>query len=346
MKRILLLSIFSFSIAAISITNASGQDIHFSQFNETPMHLNPAYTGMFDGVFRVTCNYRNQWASMGHPYTTAAAAFDMPILPASNRAYLGAGAFLYHDQAGDSKFGTFQALLAASAIVPMNDYNKISAGFMGGFSQRSATTTSLTWENQYVNGAFDPNASSNEANLLTSFPYADLSAGMAYQYRNVGGNIAGKDVIEVDAGGAVFHFNRPEQKFHGGGEEKLDMRYVAHVQMRFDIPDSKFSVRPSAYYMTQGPAHEFVFGGLLRYRIKNGTKITNFFSESGIGFGVHYRWNDAILPQLYYDLGDFFIGTSYDFNISKYSAVSHHNGGFEVTLRYANLNGALYKNRK
>ncbi|MBI3509783.1 MAG: PorP/SprF family type IX secretion system membrane protein [Bacteroidetes bacterium] len=328
------------------LKNFSAQDIHFTQFNENPMHINPAYTGMFDGLFRVTLNYRNQWASMGHPYTTSAAAFDMPLLYAPHRAYIGVGAFLYHDQAGDSKFGTFQGLLSASGIVPLNDYNKFSAGIQGGFSQRSATISSLTWENQYVNGSFDPTAVSNEGNLLTSFPYADLSAGIAYQYRSVAGNIAGKDVFELNCGGSVYHFNKPEQKFHGGGGERLDQRYVAHVQLRFDIPDTKWSVRPSAYYMVQGPASEFVFGGLVRYRIKNGTKITNFFSESGIGLGCSYRWKDAILPQLYYDLGDFFIGMSYDFNISDYAIASHHNGGFEITLRYANLNAALYKNKK
>jgi len=337
---------FSFCLFFIATKFVVAQDIHFSQFNENPMHINPAYTGMFDGLFRATINYRSQWASMGHPYTTAAAAFDMPLMYAKNRAYMGVGAFLYRDQAGDSKFGTFQGLVSVSGIVPLNDYQKISAGIQGGYSQRSATITDLQWENQYVNGAYDPTASPNEGNLLTSFPYADLSGGLAYQVRNVAGNIDGKDVFELNAGASVFHFNKPQEKFHQGGSARLDMRYVFHVQVRYDFPGSRWSLRPSAYYMQQGPAHEILFGSLIRYRIKNGTKITNFYSESGIGLGLHYRWNDAIVPQLYYDLGDLFIGVSYDINISKYAAASKYNGGFEVTLRYANMNGALYKNKK
>ncbi|HEU4719218.1 MAG TPA: PorP/SprF family type IX secretion system membrane protein [Bacteroidia bacterium] len=341
MKKIVILifsGVFSFA--------AKGQDIHFSQFNETPMHLNPAYTGMFDGLFRITLNYRQQWAAMGHPYTTAAAAFDMPLMYAKDRAYMGIGAFLYRDQAGDSKFGTFTGALSFSGIVPLSENDKLSAGMMGGYSQKSATITSLQWENQYVNGAYDPTAATGESNLLTSFPYADLAAGFAYQHRHEIGNIAEKNIFELNAGASAFHFNRPSEKFRGGGGEKLDMRYVFHAQVRYDLPGTRFSVRPSAYYMSQGPAHEIVFGTLLRYRIRNGTKITNFFSESGIGLGVHYRWNDAIIPQLYYDLGDMFIGLSYDLNISRYSTVSKMNGGFEVTIRYADLNSALYKNKK
>ncbi len=310
------------------------------------MHLNPANTGLFDGLFRVTLNYRNQWAAMGHPYTTAAAAFDMPLLYAKNKAYMGIGLFLYNDQAGDSKFGTFQGLLSVSGIVPLNDFNKLSVGIQGGYAQRSATVADLQWENQYVNGTYDPTVVPNENNLLTSYPYLDFSGGAVYQYRSKAENLTGQDVNEFSFGASAFHLNRPNQTFHQGGEVKMDMRFVFHAQGRIDFAGTKWSLRPSANYMMQGYSNEFLFGTLIRYRIKNGTKITNFFSESGIGLGVHYRWKDAIIPQLYYDLGDIFIGVSYDVNISKYSAASKSQGGFEVTLRYANLNAALYKNKK
>ncbi|GAB4142728.1 MAG: hypothetical protein Fur0041_17820 [Bacteroidia bacterium] len=340
MKKIIALII----AAGLSIPVLS-QDIHFSQINETPLHLNPAYTGFFDGLYRVSLHHRNQWASMGNPYQTSAAAIDGNI-GIGPGALLGIGGFFYKDQAGDSKFGTFQGSLSISGIVSLDDYSKLSAGLQGGYSQRSATIADLKWESQYVNGTYDPNAPVNESNLLTSFPYADFSAGIGYQFRNVAGNIAGKDVFEVNAGLAAFHANRPEMKFHQGSGDRLDMRIVTHANVRWDIPDSKWSIRPSAYYMKQGVAKEIVAGAMFRFRIKNGTKITNFFSESGIAMGAHYRFGDAIIPQLYYDLGDFFIGLSYDVNISKYNLASKYKGGYEITIRYANLNSALYKNRK
>jgi hypothetical protein len=121
---------------------------------------------------------------------------------------------------------------------------------------------------------------------------------------------------------------------------------VLHTQLRYDFPGTPWSLRPSVTFMRQGPANELMIGSSIRLRIRNGTKITNFFSESGVGFGVHYRWKDAIVPQFYYDLGDFFIGLAYDVNVSKYAGVSKYQGGFEITLRYANLNGALYKNKR
>lgn len=322
------------------------QDIHFSQFNETPMNLNPAYTGLFNGIFRVSMHHRNQWTSMGSPYKTSAGYFDFVLGNPNGAARMGLGLSVYKDQAGDSKLGTFQAGLSVSGIVKMNDQSTISGGIMGGYGQRSADISALQWENQYVNGSYDPNASSGEGNLLTSFPYVDFAGGVAYQYRNVSGSLVGKDVFELNVGLSMFHINKPEQKFHGGSSDFLLRKIVLHANARIDLPDTKWSLRPSLTYMSQSPAGMVMIGGAIRYRITNGTKVTNFFSESGIGLGCHYRWKDAIVPQLYYDFGDVFVGLAYDVNTSKYRAVSKSQGGWEVTIRYANLHGALYKNKR
>jgi type IX secretion system PorP/SprF family membrane protein len=333
-------------VASFGSLTLSAQDIHFSQFNETPMHLNPANTGLFDGLFRISGHYRSQWASLGNPYKTMATSFDMPLAYKKNGAYMGIGIFAYSDKAGDSNFGTKQGSVSVSGIVPISSTAKFSAGIQAGFGQRSATTSSLQWENQYINGSYDPSAPSNESNILTSFLYADLSGGIAAQFRNANGTFTGKNVRELNIGLSAFHFNKPQQRFHGGGGERLYMRIVANANYRFDVPDSKWSIRPGGYFMNQGPTNEILIGSMFRYRMQNGTKITNFNTETGVAFGASYRYKDAIIPQVYFDLGDIFIGLSYDLNVSTYKVASKSQGGMEITLRYANLNGALYKNKK
>src|SRR5688572_2302476 len=47
---------FSFSLLA--------QDIHFSQYNSSPMNYNPGLTGFFNGDYRFSSNYRNQWSAI------------------------------------------------------------------------------------------------------------------------------------------------------------------------------------------------------------------------------------------------------------------------------------------
>src|ERR1700733_7808210 len=47
------------------------QDIHFSQFFETPLLRNPALAGIFSGDLRIQGVYRTQWNSITVPYQTA-----------------------------------------------------------------------------------------------------------------------------------------------------------------------------------------------------------------------------------------------------------------------------------
>jgi hypothetical protein len=96
----------------------------------------------------------------------------------------------------------------------------------------------------------------------------------------------------------------------------------------------------------QGPSNEITVGCALRYRLKNGTKITGFINETGISVGVHYRLNDAVIPQVYLELGDFGVGVSYDLNISGYKAASKLNGGPEISLKYFIQKGALFKQKR
>mgnify|MGYP000412431138 CR=1 FL=1 len=54
------------------------QDMQFSQFYASPMNLNPAMTGVFEGDFRAVVNYREQYNSILdiHPFRTISAGFE------------------------------------------------------------------------------------------------------------------------------------------------------------------------------------------------------------------------------------------------------------------------------
>jgi hypothetical protein len=53
------------------------QDIHWSQFQSSPLNLNPALSGFFDGDYRFVLNHRNQWKSVTTPYNTFSGSIDM-----------------------------------------------------------------------------------------------------------------------------------------------------------------------------------------------------------------------------------------------------------------------------
>ena len=81
---------------------AKAQDPHFSQFFSSPLTLNPALTGKFDGTLRVAGNYRNQWPAFNNVYTTSTLSVDFAILKKRLPDFdtWGVGILALTDQAG------------------------------------------------------------------------------------------------------------------------------------------------------------------------------------------------------------------------------------------------------
>ena len=275
-------------------SSSNAQDIHFSQYEQAPLTLNPAKAGVYDGYYRFITNYRTQWGVMGKPYRTFGASFDKPWIEGkAKKAYIGTGIDLFSDRAGDASFGMTEAKISISAIVPMNDFNKVSVGIYGGAAQGSVRISTIKWGNQYNGQTYDPTISSNE-NGLTSFVYGDFGAGVMYEFSNVKNSFVAKDIIKVNAGFALFHVNTPRQEFLSSAIDNLEMKYVGHANVRYDFPGSKMSVCPSVIYLQQGPASEINGGLLLRMQLSGGTKVTGFFNESALLFGTNFRYRDAL----------------------------------------------------
>ena len=98
MKKII--STLTICVCLTGIANA--QDPNFSQFFASPLTLNPALTGKFDGVYRIAGNYRNQWPSINNAYTTATISADFGLM--KNRIpdidQFGIGFMGFTDRAG------------------------------------------------------------------------------------------------------------------------------------------------------------------------------------------------------------------------------------------------------
>ena len=103
---------FFITIAA----NVLAQDPHFSQFFSSPLTLNPAFTGKFDGQVRAAANYRNQWPTINQAYETGTASVDFPILgghiPSTDIWGLGFMAFTDKSAAGAVAFNYFSVSTA------------------------------------------------------------------------------------------------------------------------------------------------------------------------------------------------------------------------------------------
>ena len=68
-----------YACVILQSTVVISQDIHFSNWQMSPLNLNPANTGMFEGDGRIIFNYRNQWKSVPVPYNTYSFGADFNL---------------------------------------------------------------------------------------------------------------------------------------------------------------------------------------------------------------------------------------------------------------------------
>ncbi|MBI3136722.1 MAG: PorP/SprF family type IX secretion system membrane protein [Bacteroidetes bacterium] len=341
MKKALVFSVLLTGFCAVA------QDIHFTQSQQTPMLINPAATGMFNGWERVTVNHKNQWVNSGTKFFTTSIAADMNFFKPKrgNKAHIGFGVQLYNDIGGDSKFGSKQALFNFSAIVPVAEMHTLSAGLQFGIGQRTGDLTGLIFPNQFDGTALDPTMNSHESNSLVSFIYPEVSAGLFYRYGNQKIGFTRDDATEFKLGVAYFHANTPEMTYRIGFTEQLYSKLVIHTSFLKDFPGTSVGVEAFFNEFIQGPHNETLFGALLRYRISSGGKTTGLNRDAYVMGGLAMRYGDAVSPMIYVQWSSFKFGVSYDITVSKFGQYAR-TGGLEFSLEFANLDFALFKRRR
>jgi type IX secretion system PorP/SprF family membrane protein len=329
---------FSFITALLITANIIAQDIHFSQFINAPLTLNPALAGAFNADHRIITNYKSQWRNIAHSYMTYGLSYDMGILKGKlNGGILGLGIQLFNDQSGVNKMGLTQANVSLAYHLPVNHHNLITAGIQGGFGQRRIDQSNMQWDNQYDPNAIDGYNSSlpsGETMGVKSKSYGDISAGMLWSYNSQVNTLTSNEGKKVTAGIALFHINRPKQAFSELADSKLYMKIALHVNAFIGFQNSNFAVLPSGVWYNQGPSNYIVFGSLFRYRLIDPSKFTGFISETALAIGCHYRWGDAVIISGQFEWKNFLLGISYDVNISELTSASKGAGGLEVALRY------------
>jgi type IX secretion system PorP/SprF family membrane protein len=328
----------------VACTYIFSQDVHFSQLSNSPLTVNPAYTGLFDGYQRAIINYRSQWTSAASPFKTMAASFDAEVgLKKQKNAYLGIGGMLFQDVAGAANWKQFRGDLIVNGIVKVGKLSHLAVAAGGGFAQNSADFNSLTFGNQYNGQEFSTELASNENIVFRNFTYNDISAGVIYEYDKTKVAFDHNDSYRFFVGFAGYHLNKPTQNYGGALAQKINQKFVATFAGQLDIKGTKMSVLSNNYYMMQGKFRQLNLGAMLRLRFNDQTKITGLVHETALDIGLNVRGKDAIIPCVMFEMKGFMVGLSYDYNFSTFRDASKGNGGFEISLKWTNLRDGIFR---
>ncbi|MBL7703560.1 MAG: PorP/SprF family type IX secretion system membrane protein [Ferruginibacter sp.] len=307
------------AIMAFFHLTVRGQDPHFSMYFASPLTLNPAMTGYFDGDYRASANFRQQWWSLGSPFVTTTMSFDSKLmqLKIPEKDIFGGGIMALIDQSFGGAYNSINISASGSYHKALDEFGEhnIGAGFQFSYASRNINAGGLSFANQFTGSGFDTRLPSNENFIRTKSNYVDLNTGLLYRYST--------ENTEVYLGGSLYHTIRPNNSFLKDGNYRLPMRYTVHAGSKFSIGSNGNELFLSGLYMYQAGATEKNVG------IAYGISVNE---NTSVYAGSWYRIGEAILPYIGLDNNNFQMGLTYDIINSKLRNYSPKNGSFELSV--------------
>lgn len=321
-----MINFLKYKLLAVSILMLTvvsyGQDLHFSQFFNSPLTTNPANTGFIpDGDYRLGINYRNQWSAiMTVPYKTMSAFGDVQLMKDRfENGWIGLGGVVLKDVAGSGNLSSTKVYGSIAYHQMMGYSSLLSLGFNVGYANKQINTTNLKFPDQFDGKFFDnklPTAVMLDRNNIS---YLDMQVGMNYAYFP-------NDKIYLNAGFSAHHVNKPQESFFTSSDlsNRVPVRYIGFLNGSFKLNDLVI-LNPNIYYTTQAKVQEIVAGMNAHYNLSgDGTYQL-------IG-GLYYRHKEAIIPMIGLGWNDYTFTFSYDATMSSLKNYNNTRGAFEFSL--------------
>lgn len=304
-----------------AVVTLQAQDLHFSQFFNSPLTTNPANTGFLpDADYRIGGNYRNQWSAvMTVPYKTYSLFGDAQVLRDKlESGWLGLGAVILSDVAGSGSLRSNKVYGSLAYHQQLGLSSLLSAGFNIGWANKRIDVSKLKFPDQFDGKFFDnPVTAVSLAN--TSVSYVDVQAGMNYAYFP-------QENVYINAGYSIHHVNRPKETFFNDNTNagRIPMRHIGFVNALLKVND-RVIINPNAYFTTQAKATELVVGMNANYNLSE-------YGEKQLIGGLYYRLGDAIAPMVGVQVNNLSITYSYDATLSSLNKFNNYRGASEISI--------------
>lgn len=317
-------STFSFFLIILGFAvsyETNAQDPIFTQFVNSPLQINPAFTGnTYAPLFHI--NSRLEWTNVNFAYKTLSASYDQFFI----KNNFGSGLLINMDDSGQGIYKRFRAEASFSYRLKAAENNYFKFGLSAAYGQNS-----LDWDKLVFGDQLDPKfgvqlpdgttitTEENRPDNLTR-AYLDLSAGILFY----------SPVFYI--GASIKHANTPTDYYFGKSDKNttvgLPVRFAFDVGGEFHLKKLNYSqflnYSPHLIYILQS--------NLMQLTLHNYLKYNSVLASIG------YRYNvvnsDAILFLLGMEKDIFTICYSYDLTISQLtpSTGGTHEIGIKINL--------------
>ncbi|MEP7196450.1 MAG: PorP/SprF family type IX secretion system membrane protein [Saprospiraceae bacterium] len=314
---------FIFSFCLIFTVLASyAQDVHFTQYSFSPLHVNPANAGLFKGSYRIGGIFRDQAFSISSSgaYKTINFYIDATF-PWKIRGndWVGFGINFIQDRSGEISWGSGGFIAQAAYHLSMNTRTTISLGGQyGNVSYNIKNANKALFESTLIGIPGNPSIS-----LQSSAKYTDITVG-ANLLSSIG---TAKHSFEIGLNAARINQPTLTQLSTGGGQ-KLATLLTANLGLVYHL-NQKLDLRNNIWLRNLKSNSEFIPQSVASYL---------FNVEKGIRLnaGLGYRIGDALQVMLGADIKNLSLQLAIDQTLSSLKEVQSPSGlgGLELAVKY------------
>jgi type IX secretion system PorP/SprF family membrane protein len=318
---------------------AGAQAVLFSQYYASPLTLNPALTGKFDGFARVDGIYRGQYYGLSQSnsiFRTPAISADFSLLKDKmNGNALGIGLSVVNDQqtsnasdgSGTGKIGTTSITLDLGYTINLDKSKKtqLSIGLAPSITMKN-TTGSYEYPQAFnTNLVYDVTSQYNESLTQPKKTYFNFAYGLFFNQNPL-------DWLTYYIGFSMDNVARPQTDVIATNNSigKLAFLYVVHGGFEFRVA-KKWTLLPGFLYQNTAKANEANAGLTVGYDVldkdKNGIrqKATIYFGlwdRMGNDVGSAFQERN-ITPKIGFDYRRFRVDFAYDISLGNIASDAH-----------------------
>ncbi|MEO6720155.1 MAG: PorP/SprF family type IX secretion system membrane protein [Ferruginibacter sp.] len=315
--------VFLFAVSFQLMNSLTAQDLHFSQFFNSPLSTNPANTGFIpDADYRIGAQYRNQYSSiLASPYKTISVFADAQLLRNKiENGWLGLGGLILSDVAGSGGLRSTKIYGSLAYHQQLGNSSLLTAGFNVGLANKRIDQSKLSFPDQFDGKFFDNSLPSSVILNTNNVSYLDVQVGLNYAYFPT-------EDIYFNGGYSIHHVNRPQETFFTGSPDssRIPMRHIAFANALLKVND-RVIINPNIYYTNQAKSSEFVLGLNANYN------LSGEGGEKQLIAGLYYRVGDALIPMVGFEVKNLRFTFSYDATTSALKNYNNLRGADEFSL--------------
>ena len=316
--------IFLLMLLGMQLVNSlPAQDLHFSQFFNSPLSTNPANTGFIpDADYRLGAHYRNQYSSiLSSPYKTISVFGDAQLLRNKiENGWLGVGGLILSDVAGSGGLRSTKIYGSLAYHQQLGNSSLLSAGFNVGWANKRIDISKLSFPDQFDGKFFDNTLPSSVVLNANSVSYLDIQAGLNYAFFPT-------EDIYINGGYSIHHVNGPQETFFSGvaDSSRISMRHIGFANALIKLND-RVIINPNIFYTNQAKSSELVLGLNANYN------LSGEGGEKQLIAGIYYRAGDAVIPMVGFELKNIRFTFSYDVTTSPLRNFNNFRGANEFNI--------------